>query len=242
MNEPVKTEQASPLVLKDCTVLGAAGFPFQPGENIVVVFQGETVSCSRHGQMAQFSLIEVADLSVTGPGSVVTGGGFIGGGFGVDGALTGMAIAGVLNALTTQKTVQTFLALTTNFGELHLHYRSMEPAALRIFLSDVYVRLRQLNTQWRKQRQAVIDGQLASGAITEEEAATFQARLLAPPAWPNLAGEAEMQRLKDEAIADAGPKGMCPSCDRIIPLSSEKCRYCKANFGEYASWSVIPVS
>ncbi|WP_164461339.1 hypothetical protein [Alcaligenes faecalis] len=237
----IERSQAVPIILNGCTVLGAPGFPFSPGETINVTFDGDTLGCSSSSRMAQFSLIEVADISVTGPGTTVTGGGFIGGGMGVDGALTGMAIAGVLNALTSQKTTQTFIVLTTNFGELHLHYSLMEPAALRLFLGDVFVRLRFLNTQWRHERLQVIKDQLANGTISHEQAALFEARLNSPPDWPNSTAQVQNLRLENERLAEHGPKGTCPNCDKIIPLLSETCPHCKANFGEYASWSVIPL-
>ena len=41
-------------------------------------------------------------LEIGGPGLVKTGGGFVGGGFGARGAIEGMAIAAVLNGLTTR--------------------------------------------------------------------------------------------------------------------------------------------
>ncbi|MGF7466634.1 hypothetical protein [Alcaligenes phenolicus] len=233
--------QNSPIILHECTVLGAPGFPFLPGDSVNLVFEGDTVSCNSATRTIPFSLIEVADLSVNGPGTVVSGGGFIGGGFDVDGALTGMAIAGVLNALTSKKTTQTFIVLTTNFGELHLHYSLMEPTALRIFLGGIFVRLRFLNTQWRHERARVIEDQLISGTISDAEAETFKARLLSSPNWPDPALEAEQARRENKRLTDLGPKGTCPNCDQIIPLLSETCPHCRANFGEYASRSVIPL-
>src|SRR5262249_16799941 len=84
---------------------------------------------------------EIVDFSITGPGTVTTGGGFIGGGFGVAGALEGMAVAAVLNALTSRTKVHTFIGLVTHQGELFLHYEGMEPGALRIALrGGVYLR------------------------------------------------------------------------------------------------------
>jgi hypothetical protein len=45
---------------------------------------------------------EVEDVEIGGPGLVKTGGGYVGGGFGATAAIEGMAIAAVLNALTTR--------------------------------------------------------------------------------------------------------------------------------------------
>ncbi len=53
--------------------------------------------------------VEVVDIG--GPGLVKSGGGFTGGGHGVTGAMDGMAIAAVLNALTTQTKIKTVVRL-----------------------------------------------------------------------------------------------------------------------------------
>ncbi|HUH59623.1 MAG TPA: hypothetical protein VL001_06035 [Candidimonas sp.] len=227
------------LILKDCTVLGASGFPFSPGDTIALVFKHNVVRCSGRSYLAELSLLELAELSVSGPGTLVTGGGFIGGGLGVEGALEGIAIANVLNALTTKKKTHTFVTLTANFGELHLHYGSMDPGAVRVFLSDVFVRLRNMNSQWRQSREQLIDDQLAKGSISGTEADTLKSRLASQPIWTDLASEAKAQRLLGESAE--GPKGTCPSCDHTISLHSEHCQYCRANFGRYSSWSVIPI-
>lgn len=230
------------LILKDCIVLGGSGFPFTPGQSCTVSFCDSVVICSSRDAIARFSLLELIDVSVTGPGTVTTGGGFIGGGFGVEGALEGIAIAGVLNMLTTKKKIHTFVTLTANFGELHLHYGAMDPAPLRIYLSSVFVELRRLDRKWIKERQQFIVSHLEDGLITAKEADTFKARLTSPPVWPNPKEEAEAQRLLEENASNQGPKGLCPSCDKVIPLHSETCKYCRANFGQYASWSVTPIS
>ncbi len=230
------------LILKDCIVLGASGFPFFPGNSSTVSFCGGAVTCSGPESIARFSLVELIDITVNGPGTVTTGGGFIGGGFGVEGALEGVALASVLNVLTTKKKIHTFVTLTTNFGELHLHYGAMDPAPLRIYLAPVFVELRRLDPRWIQEREQVIAAHLANQSITAEEADVLKARLFRPPVWPNPKAEAEAQRLLDEKASNEGPKGLCPSCDKVIPLHSETCKYCRANFGQYASWSVTPIS
>jgi hypothetical protein len=51
----------------------------------------------------------IDDLEFSGPGKVTTGGGFIGGGFGLSGAAKGMIAASVLNALTTKTKIHTMI-------------------------------------------------------------------------------------------------------------------------------------
>lgn len=38
------------------------------------------------------------------------------------------------------------------------------------------------------------------------------------------------------------PKGECPNCERIIPLSSTECNHCGANFSAGSAWRVLPRS
>ncbi|CUK24114.1 hypothetical protein [Achromobacter insuavis] len=232
---------SSVLILKDCIVLGSGGFPFMAGNTVTVSFSSTVVTCSGLESVARFSMVEVVDLAITGPGTVVQGGGFIGGGFGVEGALEGVAIAGVLNMLTSRKKIHTFVTLTTNFGELHLHYGAMDPSPLRIYLSPVFVGLRRIDKKWMKEREWLISSHLESGFITAEDAKMFRERLIHTPAWPNPKAETEAERLAIEKNLNDAPQGLCPNCEKVIPLHSETCRYCNANFGEYASWSVTPI-
>jgi hypothetical protein len=63
----------------------------------------------------------------------------IGGGFGVQGALTGIAIAGLLNALTTRSEILTIVHVELVAGEFFALYGGAEPHALRISLSPAFV-------------------------------------------------------------------------------------------------------
>lgn len=64
------------------------------------------------------------------------------------------------------------------------------------------------------------------------------------------AREASMQRERDARLAGLSeaerreaiiPRGSCPSCDAVIPLSSEECGRCRASFGRHSAWSVKPL-
>lgn len=72
--------------------------------------------------------------------------------------------------------------------------------------------------------------------VTPEDAQVLKDRLSSPPVWPSIEEQLEEQR-KFANDGDAAPQGRCPSCERVIPLFSEKCPFCNANFGKYASWS-----
>lgn len=92
----------------------------------------------------ELPMTALRNVGISGPGTTATGGGFWGGGFGVEGAATGLVIAGVLNALTTKTSTISVLALETATAEVWAAVPGIEPAALRIELSPVFVALRSL--------------------------------------------------------------------------------------------------
>ena len=97
---------------------------------------------------------ELVEIEIAGPGNVTRGGGFIGGGFGIEGAAEGMLIASVLNAVTTRSSVQTILGLLFRHQELWLLRETLEPLALRIEMAPVYAPLRPRGTLHSKRRSA----------------------------------------------------------------------------------------
>lgn len=239
--------------LQGCTYLGGAGIPFIEGERIDAFFDASDISIRGEKRSAKFSYVELAELAITGPGKVTTGGGFVGGGFGVEGALEGIALAAVLNALSTRTKINTFITAITNFGEIHLHYAGMEPGALRIALAAVFHRMRQADPVWIAARSKSID---AAEELPIDEQSELRARLLAPPQWPDPEAEAAFRRQEQEAEAalrkqghdqhaqlefERGPKGTCPNCERVIGLYVESCPHCKSDFGEGSSWQVRPI-
>jgi hypothetical protein len=112
--------------------------PIKPGSIYDVLFLEDRLVVSAHGQakaLTEVHYSQVEDLEIGGPGLVKTGGRFIGGGFGVTGAVEGMAIAAVLNALTTRTSVQTIVRIQGSNCELFLLHTSLTPEQLRIALS-----------------------------------------------------------------------------------------------------------
>jgi hypothetical protein len=63
---------------------------------------------------------EIEDVEIGGPGLIKTGGGFVGGGFGLQGAAEDMPIAAVLNALTTRTSIKTIMRIQGTSCELFL--------------------------------------------------------------------------------------------------------------------------
>jgi hypothetical protein len=129
-----------------CRALGGFGWEVRPGEPYELAFDAGGVSL--HEATAPNALVTIAyaDLlavDIGGPGAFTTGGGFAGGGFGLEGAAEGILAASVLNALTTRRKVITTLSLHTIDGEAFFVHSELTPEDLRIRLSEVFVRMRQ---------------------------------------------------------------------------------------------------
>jgi hypothetical protein len=93
------------------------------------------VPCRRTEVLAVLPYGAVEDVEIGGPGLVRTGGGFVGGGFGAAGAIEGMAIASVLNGLTSRTSVKTIVRIQAANCELFLLHTRMPPDQLRIELA-----------------------------------------------------------------------------------------------------------
>jgi hypothetical protein len=86
---------------------------------------------------------EVTTLEIGGPGATRSGGGFIGGGFGLEGAAEGMLIASALNALTRRTRIDTVLCVQSTSSELFFHISDETLDALRRRLSPAFTAIRQ---------------------------------------------------------------------------------------------------
>ena len=89
---------------------------------------------------------QVEHVEIGGPGLVRRGGGFVGGGFGVAGAIEGMAIAAVLNGLTTRTSITTVVRIQGIGCELFLLYTRASPERLRIEMSRTLATIRSART------------------------------------------------------------------------------------------------
>lgn len=220
--EPIKYS----VDLADCIVLGGSGLGAVEGETVHLEFTNRAISVSGADQTKiELALAEVADVVVSGPGTVTTGSGFIGGGFGIAGALEGIGMATILNTISTRTKIHTFIGLITNVGELHVHYSGLEPGALRMALAPVFTSLRTINPTWIDEREAVLYRLFETKAIDEPEFGRLQSRLRVGHAL------------------GAGPRmGRCPACSERLPVTTSECPKCHANFSKGAAWSVIPAA
>lgn len=129
----------------ECVILGGAGIPFSPGDLVRFDFDAVALSVRHKPGLAEGLSVpwrDVTGLSVEGPGKTTHGPVFFGGGFGVRGALTGIAIASLLSALTRTTQVTTILHVELRNGEIYAYNGQTEPFPLRVSLSPAFVALR----------------------------------------------------------------------------------------------------
>jgi hypothetical protein len=168
-------------------VLGDAGFGLPVGLSAWLVLGPYGVQLAARGYVfASIPYGELIGIEVGGPGAQQSGGGFIGGGFGVDGFLAGAAAATALNALTTRTTVTTLIRVHGEQGEITVVHDRLDPDQVDIALAPVRQVLRS-----RERATAPAGGlaqelaQLAqlhvSGALTAEEFRVAKEHLLGAP-------------------------------------------------------------
>jgi len=194
-NGGVEPEQDGPrkgamAVVPSCKVIGVSGFDDLPiGAACEVIFRQDEVALLRLSDLREVvapwsGLV----LEIGGAGAIRSGGGFIGGGFGLAGAAVGMLTASALNSITTKTGIDTVLHLQTPDAELFLHHDEVPPEALRRALSPVFTKLRQAESAAPGMSGGgdhVIDRlhKLADlrdrGVVTEEEFSRLKADLLA---------------------------------------------------------------
>lgn len=149
--------------------------------------------CLHWEPLAEVPYHEIEDVEIGGPGLVKSGGGFVGGGFGAVGAVEGMAVAAVLNALTTRTSITTIIRVQAVNCELFLLHTQSTPEQLRIQLSRALGAIRAARATGTQSSQAQsvptrpasaveeltkLAGLLQAGLLTREEFDEFKARLL----------------------------------------------------------------
>jgi hypothetical protein len=124
-------------------VLAASGGPSIPtGSGCDIDFAADGVHIVAQGVIEHIPYSHVQALEVAG-GTTRSGGGFIGGGFGVEGAVGGMLAASVLNSLSSRTTINTVLRLATPSAEYIFLSHAVDAAALRLTLTPIQPRIRQ---------------------------------------------------------------------------------------------------
>jgi hypothetical protein len=139
---------------------------------------------NQYKPLAMAEYAEVISLQVGGRGSITTGGGWSGGGFGLSGIVTGALLAGALNQVTTRSTIETIIHFRTTAGELVVFNNQYTPQQLSVFLSPVFTRIEAANRITNAPQTSPIDqlrvlgDLLAKGTVTEDEFQSLKSALL----------------------------------------------------------------
>jgi hypothetical protein len=167
---------------------GYAAAPVAVGDRYDVRFLDQSLSVfAPHDwePLTDIPYAELEDIEIGGPGLIRSGGGFVGGGFGAAGAFEGMAVAAVLNAMTTRTAVTTIVRVQARTCELFLLETRATPAQLRMQISRGLGAFRAARTTPAGAAESSPVMQLAklaellqSGLITREDFDQFKARLL----------------------------------------------------------------
>lgn len=124
------------------TVLGGTGWESKVKREFVLSADENNLylADAKKVEESAVPLNSLIALEIAGPGTITEGGGFVGGGFGVEGFVVGAAISGVLNALTTSTSTQTLILLRFTDSELVLLNSETGLDAMRIRLSSLFHR------------------------------------------------------------------------------------------------------
>jgi Short C-terminal domain len=179
-----------------CTYLGGAGYGLEPRTSCDLVFteEGLRIVWASASEIIGEPYGSLVSIDITGT-VTKSGGGFLGGGFGLQGAAEGMAIAALLNTLSAKTNINTVIHIETATGELFFHTSAMSSDALRMQLSPAFTRLRLARGEKADPEASIAKSSAASstdvidqlarladlrdrGAITEEEFKKLKADLL----------------------------------------------------------------
>jgi hypothetical protein len=130
----VKTFDQDPRKLPS-VYLGGYGQPehVSPPESVSLSFNSESLEFDG----VSYDWRELVGFSVGGPGTFETGGGWIGGGFGIAGAVQGALVSSVVNALTTKTHVLTEFVFIFENAEMNFATDKITPDELDMYLSPL---------------------------------------------------------------------------------------------------------
>jgi hypothetical protein len=128
-------------LLPRCVLLGGYGFEtgIASADSVDLYFTRESIWVAKTGGVHPYlrrPYSSLLALEFRG-GTVRTGGGYVGGGFGTLGAAEGMAIANLLNSVTTKTKVHTTLRLEAEDAEVFFFTDQASPQTLEMRLAEV---------------------------------------------------------------------------------------------------------
>lgn len=167
-------------------VLGGSGWEQLTGEKHIISIDAEKIYIGNLSTLNETAIPidDVIDLDISGPGKVTSDAGISGGGFGVEGALKGIAIATVVNLLTTHSSTKTIIRIGYQKSEIAFITSQMDLEQARLYFSGVFVRIKSRSNA--NENPISISGELMklselknSGALTDNEFIQAKAKILA---------------------------------------------------------------
>lgn len=128
--------------LDGCTVLGGFGIDLAAASPCALLFLPDRLEVETPSRRVTIPYASITGAEITGPGTQRRDAGVIGGGVGVTGAVTGLAVAALINAATNSASITTIVRLELEDAELWVLVESLEPMPLRILLSPLFGQLR----------------------------------------------------------------------------------------------------
>lgn len=119
-------------------VVSSKGMGLPEAAVVILTFGQDSVSFTMRDSdfVTSLPFEEIELFEVSGPGKISQDAGLIGGGFGIKGALLGMAVATAVNALTNKTETHTFLTMATPSKSVTLLTVEYEPEKLKMRLAS----------------------------------------------------------------------------------------------------------
>jgi hypothetical protein len=168
------------------TVVGGYGWAPPAGTRVTVAVCADhlaVIQIAHPSSVIELSYERIHDFDFEG-GATSKGGGFIGGGFGVIGAASGMIVASVLNSLTARTSINSLVRISASDGEVYLHRGGLYPQQLRTVFGPAVNAVHGRHTTNEPRQLDPIErleklGQLReAGTLTQEEFDAAKAKIL----------------------------------------------------------------
>lgn len=169
----------------EVVILGGAGWENKKNSKFLLSMDQSNIYMSDPVLMQDTAVAigMLSEIDISGPGKVTTSAGVVGGGFGAEGAIKGIAVATVINLLTTYSNTKTFIRLGFSDSEIVMLTSQIEPDAARILLSPLFLKI---NRKQPETKSLGLSDELQklhelkkSGAITDQEFDKLKVKLIA---------------------------------------------------------------
>lgn len=124
------------------THVGGHGTELEPGEECVVAVSGRGICATGLGSVLLKPADRLRAIQLGGVGTYTTGGGWVGGGFGISGALEGALFASLMNTLTTRRHIDCLVRFVFDDAEATFSLTSDTPQRLQLDASALLAALR----------------------------------------------------------------------------------------------------